>query len=758
MSYLIDIKQLSHQLAQSMMHDVISVEHVLLALLKDENSKVVEALQFIHFDSFSDKKLVELTDSLRQHLMNEHSLTATPEEVRETLGFGRVFRRAEQFAEHYGRGFETGVDVLLGVYYEKESYAANALERYGISLEDIQQYLAKTQATKPAKNQSDPSIGIDLQTLMNPGTASQNDDVNDFVENLNEKYRQGRLPPLIGREEEIQATIRVLTQSRKSNPLLVGDAGVGKTTIAAGLAQLIVENKVPMQLRGKQVYSLSLASIMSGTEYRGAFEKRMQAVMDFFQGNSSAILFIDEIHMIVGAGSTSGSQMDMANILKPALASGELSCIGATTYKEFRKHLEKDEALTRRFQKIDVPEPTAEEATEILKGLKKRIEQHHHLNISDEVIKTTVMLAQQYIKERKLPDIAIDVLDEAAALRNMVLTGTGERKLVLSDVEKVIASKAKVSLDKISQASQSENTMQGLAKQLKTNIYGQDHAIDSLVSAIQLAHAGLRDANKPVGSFLFAGPTGVGKTELVKELANELQMNLIRVDMSEYAESHTISKLIGAPPGYVGHDESAGILTEGVNKDPQSIVLLDEIEKAHPQIYNILLQVMDYGTLTDSHGRKIDFKHTIVILTTNAGASALQKRSIGFSDQDNSSDSKIELARVFTPEFRNRLDEIIQFSPLPQAVSADIVKKLVAQLQATLKEKGVTIELDDSAILWLVENGYDAAMGARPMARLVTNHLKKPLAKELLYGQLKEGGKVIVHAASDGLGFDFAGH
>lgn len=753
-SYLDTLKKKSLELAKRLRHSKATIEHLLLVLVDSDESDVVRALTYNPYHEYDRDQLLRC---LKTSLQTCPPLTN--DNLVETLGFQRVLTRTERMVEHKSRRNVNGADVLLAIFHEQESAATQCLRKCQATRTDIENYLAQPRfkennETQPAE---DALKSFDIQTLLSPQkTATASEGIDTFLENLNMKYRQGKSSPVIGRQKEIQETMMILSQSRKSNPLLIGEPGVGKTTIAIGLAQLIEEQKVPISLRNATIYALNLTALMAGTQFRGEFEKRMNDILSFLKQTPHAILFIDEIHMIIGAGSTKGSDMDMANILKPALASGEISCIGATTYKEFRQIFEKDEALKRRFAEVHVPEPSPQEALAIIHGMKPRLEKHHRVVFNDKALEIAVTMSQKYIKDRRLPDIALDVLDEAGALVNMENPHLGDKMVDANHVYQVIASKAHIPVEQIAQTQESAG-LAHLSEHLKAVIYGQDHAIDTLVSAVTMASAGLRDETKPIGSFLFAGPTGVGKTELCKQLASQLGMKLLRFDMSEYTDQSAYTKLIGTAPGYVGYDQG-GVLTDAVQKEPHSIVLMDEIEKAHPQIYNLLLQVLDYGTLTDGQARKVDFRHTIIVLTTNAGAAVLQKRSIGFGSFDNAPDkqeSQQEMARVFSPEFRNRFDEIIQFNALPKSVAGNIVDKLVAELQHTLVEKKVKIILTDSARQWFIDHGYDAQMGARPMGRLVTNELKKPLAKELLYGQLKEGGQVQVDANQGELTFMF---
>jgi ATP-dependent Clp protease ATP-binding subunit ClpA len=751
--YIDALKEQAQLLAKRFKHRFITLEHLLWIMLESNDADVIKAVAYSGYSEFDrDVMLYQL-----KKILSKLETKSNNHETSETLGFQRVLENSQQQQKEDKTQETNGANVLLAMFYEQESPGTKLLKSQHVTRKDIEDYLARPRfQPSPASEKVQKAMkSLNIETLLNPQEQQQQQATNlgEFLEDLNEKYRRGKLSQVIGRDKEIAATVRVLSQSRKSNPLLVGEPGVGKTTIAEGLAQLIEEQKVPQVLRNATIYALRMSALIAGTQYRGEFEKRINKVVTFLKSDPHAILFIDEIHMIIGAGSSNGSNMDVANILKPALASGEISCIGATTYKEFRQIFEKDEALKRRFQEVDVPEPSVEQTIEILKGLKPRLEKYHHLTIDETALEMAVRLGKKYIKDRKMPDIALDVLDEACASINMHEEHLGGKVVTITDVQTVVAAKAGLPIEQLVKTDNNKHLEQ-LSDHLKGKIFGQEHAVDTLVSAITMAHAGLREVEKPIGSFLLAGPTGVGKTEICKQLAIELNMKLLRLDMSEYTDSHSSTKLIGTAPGYVGYDQG-GQLTEAVNKEPHSIVLFDEIEKAHPQIYNLLLQVLDYGVLTDGQSRKVDFRHTIIVMTTNAGAQVLQQRNIGFGQQDNTTDSAIELGRVFSPEFRNRFDEIVQFNSLPKSVAGNIADKLVGELQKTLSDKNVTIELSEPARAWLVDKGYSRELGARPMARVVTNQLKKPLAKELLYGHLKKGGRVLVDVNDDKLNFTF---
>lgn len=660
-------------------------------------------------------------------------------ETQPTLSVQRILQRAIFRAQSERRIEINGVDILEAIFGEKVSKSVDFLKEAGITLQDVRDYKKSGMAVAAVKGPMAAEASYGMSGRFEPQFA----ETGVYLTNLNAKVKAGRIEPIIGRDNEVLQTIQVLSRRQKNNPLLIGEPGVGKTAVVEGLAQQIVKGKVPSQLANSTIYALDLTALLAGTQYRGEFEKRVQSVLDEIRQNPGAILFIDEIHMIIGAGAVSGSTMDLSNLLKPILTSGEFRCIGATTYKEYRHVFEKDQAMARRFQTVDVSEPTPEEAFQILQGLKSRFEKHHGVKYSDEALQSAVELSIRYIHDRFLPDKAIDIVDEAGA--NYTLLPPHEKRGVIDNkaIEKVVAKMARI--PEISVSRSAQLVLKDLDKDLKKVIYGQDLAINVLTDAIKLASSGLREEDKPIGSFLFVGPTGVGKTEVARQLSKILSVELLRYDMSEYKEAHTISRLIGAPPGYVGHDKG-GLLTDEVNKHPHCVLLLDEIEKAHPDIYNLLLQIMDYGMLTDSSGRKTDFRHTIIIMTTNVGADVLSRPAIGFTTEEHLSDSAVEIARVFSPEFRNRLDAIVQFQPLDVTTIASVVNKLIQDLAFQLKQKEVILEVDENARLWLAEHGYDRQMGARPMKRLIQEKLKKPLADELLFGHLVHGGRVIVKA------------
>jgi ATP-dependent Clp protease ATP-binding subunit ClpA len=667
------------------------------------------------------------------------------------VGFQRVIQRAVIHVQSSGREEVTGANVLVAIFAERESHAAFFLQEQEMTRYDAVNYISHGIGKRPGASQTRTPRGAeDSESESKPtsrgeqeesGNKKQQDALKAYCVNLNEKAKNGKIDPLIGRHSEVSRTIQVLCRRSKNNPLYVGDPGVGKTAIAEGLAKRIVEGKVPEALADATIFSLDMGTLLAGTRYRGDFEERLKQVVKELEEYPGAVLFIDEIHTVIGAGATSGGAMDASNLLKPALSSGAIRCIGSTTYKEYRQFFEKDRALVRRFQKIDVNEPSIEDAIEIMKGLKPYFEEYHHLRYSNDAIKSAVELSARYISDRKLPDKAIDVIDETGAAQ-MLLPPSKRRKLITEkEIEVTIATMARIPPKTVSK--DDEMVLANLEQELRSVVYGQDTAIEALSTAIKLARAGLREPNKPIGCYVFSGPTGVGKTEVAKQLASSLGVELLRFDMSEYMERHTVSRLLGAPPGYVGFDQG-GLLTDGVDQHPHSVVLLDEIEKAHPDIFNILLQVMDHGALTDHNGKKIDFRNVILIMTTNAGASEMAKAAIGFGSSKRTGEDEEALNRLFTPEFRNRLDATIPFAPLPTTVIHKVVQKFIMQLEAQLSERNVTFDLHEDAIAWLSEKGYDDKMGARPLARVIQENIKKPLANEILFGKLKKGGVVTV--------------
>ena len=733
--------------AKEKRHEFMTVEHLLLSLL--DNPAAGNVLQACEAN----------VDSLRRDL-EEFIDETTPiipatefdRETQPTLGFQRVLQRAVFHVQSAGKVEVNGANVLAAIFSEQESQSVYFLRRENITRLDVINYISHG-VSKYQKNDMRDSMGSSMDD--ESSTDGNESPLESYCLNLNKRARLGKIDPLIGRHEEIQRTVQVLCRRRKNNPLLVGEAGVGKTAIAEGLAKLIVDGEVPEAISNCVVYSLDLGSLLAGTKYRGDFEKRLKAVLKQLSEQDAGILFIDEIHTIIGAGAASGGVMDASNLIKPLLANGELKCIGSTTYQEYRGIFEKDRALARRFQKIDICEPSIDETFEILKGLKGRLEEHHGVKFSIPSLRAAAELSAKYINDRFLPDKAIDVVDEAGAYQNL-LTANKRRKIIsVSEIESVVAKIARIPVKKVS--ARDKDTMRNLERDLKLLVDGQDEAITALSSAIKLARSGLREPEKPVGCFLFAGPTGVGKTEVTRQLANVLGIELLRFDMSEYMEKHTVSRLIGAPPGYVGYDQG-GLLTEAVTKHPHSVVLLDEIEKAHPDVYNLLLQIMDHGTLTDTNGRKADFRHVIMVMTSNAGASEISRNSIGFSHQDNTNDGLDVIKRQFSPEFRNRLDAIINFKSLDEQTIGLVVDKFIMELEEQLSHKGVSLTVEQSARDWLIEHGYDKLMGARPMARLIQDHIKKPLADELLFGKLANGGHVTLAIKDGKLHFDNQDH
>jgi len=722
-------------------HEFMTVEHLLLALL--DNSISREILLACGVDISALK--TELTTFLQETVP-----LLPPNDERDTqptLGFQRVLQRAVFHVQSSGKQEVSAANVLVAIFSEQESQAVFFLKKQDITRLDVVNYLSHGINRLSIDEEMDEEIemGDEEQEV-----AAQNP-LTEYASNLNELAEAGKIDPLIGRAEEVERTIQVLCRRRKNNPLFVGEAGVGKTALAEGLAKRIIEGDVPDIIKGAVIYSLDLGALLAGTKYRGDFEKRFKAVMNQMAKEEHAILFIDEIHTIIGAGAASGGAMDASNLIKPVLSNGNLKCIGSTTYQEYRGIFEKDRALARRFQKIDVPEPTVEECVQILQGLKSRFENHHGVKYTQPALKGAAELAERYINDRHLPDKAIDVIDEAGAFQQLQPDSKRKKTIGIKEIEAIVAKIARIPPKTVS--NDDMDTLKNLERNLKLVIFGQDPAIDSLATAIKLSRAGLGNEDKPVGSFLFAGPTGVGKTEVTRQLARIMGIELIRFDMSEYMERHTVSRLIGAPPGYVGYDQG-GLLTEEINKHPHSVLLLDEIEKAHPEVFNLLLQVMDHGTLTDNNGRKADFRNVTIIMTTNAGAEMLSRSSMGFASQDHSSDGMESIKKAFSPEFRNRLDGIIQFRQLGQDMIAQVVDKFVFEFEHQLEEKGVSLKIDDEVRTWLAIKGYDPVMGARPLARVIQEQLKKPLAEDLLFGKLAKGGHVTVTVENDELVFE----
>ncbi len=724
-------------------HEFMTVEHLLLALL--DNLAAASVLRACGADlPHLKRELLAFLDETTPVISNEDGRETQP-----TLGFQRVLQRAVFHVQSSGREEVTGANVLVAIFGEPDSQAVYLLNGQNITRLDVVNYLSHG-ISKVAGDEESEDFGRSEDEEGGSDSAAKSP-LESFAVNLNQRAKQGKIDPLIGRHEEVERTVQILCRRRKNNPLFVGEAGVGKTALAEGLAKRIVDGEVPEVLAQSTVYSLDMGALLAGTKYRGDFEKRLKAVLAQMLKHPGNVLFIDEIHTIIGAGAASGGVMDASNLLKPALASGELKCIGSTTYQEYRGIFEKDRALARRFQKIDVPEPTVNETIQILHGLKSRFEEHHQVKYTRQAIKAAAELSARYITDRHLPDKAIDVIDEAGAQQRMAPPSKRKKTIGVRDVEGIVAKIARIPPKHI--GSTDRERLKTLERDLKMVVFGQDPAINSLATAIKLARSGLGHDEKPIGSFLFAGPTGVGKTEVTRQLAKVMGIDLIRFDMSEYMERHAASRLIGAPPGYVGFDQG-GLLTDAVNKTPHAVLLLDEIEKAHPDVFNLLLQVMDHGTLTDNNGREADFRNVIIVMTTNAGAEQISRTSIGFTQQDNARDGMEAIKRTFTPEFRNRLDAVIEFKALDRKTMGHVVDKFIIELEAQLHDKHVTLEITMAAREWLGERGYDPAMGARPMARLIKDSIKKPLAEELLFGRLASGGFVRIGVNGGELSFD----
>ena len=714
-------------------HELMSVEHLLLALIDNEAAAEVLRACGAEIEKLR-KELVEFLDATTPLIPKDE----TERETQPTLGFQRVLQRAVFHVQSSGRKEVTGASVLVAIFSEQESHAVYILKQQDISRIDVVNFISHGTSRNEESEESDAMSEADEGAS---GEEKKPSALEQYSTNLNEQARKGLIDPLVGRREEVERVIQILSRRRKNNPLLVGESGVGKTAIAEGLAKMIVDQKVPEVIADSTVYSLDLGALLAGTKYRGDFEKRLKSLLGELTKSNNQILFIDEIHTIIGAGAASGGVMDASNLLKPLLASGQIRCMGSTTYQEYRGIFDKDRALSRRFQKIDVVEPSVEDTYQILKGLKSRFEEHHHLKYSDKALRVAAELAERYINDRFMPDKAIDVIDEVGAYQQLQPATKRKKQISVSDVEKMVAKIARIPPNSVSTSDKA--ALKDLESNLKMVIFGQDEAISSLSSAIKLSRAGLKEGEKPIGSFLFSGPTGVGKTEVCRQLAKILGIELIRFDMSEYMERHTVSRLIGAPPGYVGYDQG-GLLTEEVTKHPHCVLLLDEVEKAHPEVFNLLLQVMDHGTLTDNNGRAADFRNVIIVMTTNAGAYEMGRSSIGFTEQDHSTDGMEVLKKMFTPEFRNRLDSIIQFDPLSPEVITTVVDKFLVEVQVQLDDKKVVLDISDEARAWLAENGYDQAMGARPMQRLIQSKIKKELAEDILFGKLSNGGVVQV--------------
>ncbi|MDG4648288.1 ATP-dependent Clp protease ATP-binding subunit ClpA [Roseibacterium sp. SDUM158017] len=729
--------------ANARRHELATLEHLLLALIDEPDSQKVMKACGVDLETLRSTLVNFIEDDLSTLVTDVEGSEAVP-----TAAFQRVIQRAAIHVQSSGRTEVTGANVLVAIFAERESNAAYFLQEQDMTRYDAVNFIAHGVAKDPSYGESRPVTGASEEEdepraqAADPGEPDQKESaLAKYCVDLNAKSVKGEVDPLIGRDHEVERCIQVLCRRRKNNPLLVGDPGVGKTAIAEGLAKKIVEGATPEVLQGATIFSLDMGALLAGTRYRGDFEERLKAVVKELEEHPDAILFIDEIHTVIGAGATSGGAMDASNLLKPALQGGKLRCMGSTTYKEYRQHFEKDRALSRRFQKIDVNEPSTDDAVKILKGLKPYFETHHSVKYTAEAIKTAVELSARYINDRKLPDKAIDVIDEAGAAQHLMAESKRRKTIGAKEIEAVIAKIARIPPKNVSK--DDAEVLKDLEKTLKRVVFGQDGAIEALSASIKLARAGLREPEKPIGNYLFAGPTGVGKTEVAKQLASSLGVELLRFDMSEYMEKHAVSRLIGAPPGYVGFDQG-GLLTDGVDQHPHCVLLLDEIEKAHPDVFNILLQVMDHGTLTDHNGRKVDFRNVILIMTSNAGAAEQAKSAIGFGRERREGEDTAAIERTFTPEFRNRLDAVISFAPLGRDTILSVVEKFVLQLEAQLMDRNVTIELTKPAAEWLAERGYDDKMGARPLGRVIQEHIKKPLAEELLFGKLAKGGTVKV--------------
>ncbi|MBX3707286.1 MAG: ATP-dependent Clp protease ATP-binding subunit ClpA [Pseudomonadales bacterium] len=727
--------------AKAKRHEFMTVEHLLLALL--DNAVALDVLRKVGAD------VEKLRGDLGAFIESTTPLIPAGDSGRETqptLGFQRVLQRAVFHVQSSGRKEVTGANVLVAIFSEQESQAVFFLKQQNIARIDVVNYIAHG-ISKVGGEGEGASSGQEQDEEAAQGEGAAQSALESFATNLNEQAKSGRIDPLVGRDLELERVIQVLCRRRKNNPLLVGESGVGKTAIAEGLAKRIVDGEVPEVMAKSTIYSLDLGALLAGTKYRGDFEKRFKMVLGELKKKPGSILFIDEVHTIIGAGAASGGVMDASNLLKPMLTSGEIRCMGSTTYQEYRGIFDKDRALSRRFQKIDVVEPDVEDTYKILKGLKSRFEDHYGLRYTDRALRSAAELASRYITDRFMPDKAIDVIDEAGAAQQLLAPSKRKKTITPQDVEQVVAKIARIPSAQVT--SSDKEALRDLDRKLKMVVFGQDEAIDALASAIKLSRAGLKSGEKPIGSFLFAGPTGVGKTEVSRQLANIMGVELLRYDMSEYMERHTVSRLIGAPPGYIGFDQG-GLLTEAVSKHPHCVVLLDEIEKAHPEVFNLLLQVMDHGTLTDNNGRKADFRNVVLIMTTNAGAQEMSRTSIGFVEQDHAPDGMEAIKRLFTPEFRNRLDATIQFQPLGMEVIKTVVDKFLTELQAQLDARKVQLEVDEAAREWLAREGYDVKMGARPMQRLIQEKIKRSLAEDVLFGPLSKNGGTVYVTVEDG--------
>ena len=733
-------------LANERRHEYATLEHLLLALAEDQDA--VAVLRACGVDL--DKLRAELIEYLDNELTN--LITSRPDDAKPTAGFSRVLQRAAVHVQSSGREEVTGANVLVALFSERESHAVYFLQEQEMTRFDAVNYISHGIAKAAGRSETKRVTGADddahAEKVVKKGTEA----LEAYCVNLNKKAASGKIDPLIGRHAEVDRTIQILCRRSKNNPLYVGDPGVGKTAIAEGLARRIVQGEVPEVLRGSTIFALDMGALLAGTRYRGDFEERLKSVLGELEALDGSILFIDEIHTVIGAGATSGGAMDASNLLKPALASGTLRCIGSTTYKEYRNYFEKDRALVRRFQKIDVNEPSLEDAIKILEGLKPYYEQYHRVRYTREAVRAAVELSAKYIGDRKLPDKAIDIIDEVGAAQMLLAESKRKKTIQVKDVEAIVAKIARIPPKSVSQ--DDKEVLKNLQRDLKTMVFGQDQAIEALVSAIKLARAGLREPEKPIGNYLFSGPTGVGKTEVARQLSRTLGIELTRFDMSEYMERHTVSRLIGAPPGYVGFDQG-GLLTDAIDQHPHCVLLLDEIEKAHPDLFNILLQVMDHGKLTDHNGKTVDFRNVILIMTTNAGAADMAKQAIGFGSGVRKGDDEEAINKMFSPEFRNRLDAIIPFSNLSPETVSRVVDKFIMELEAQLQDRGVSIELSDEAREWLAKKGFDPLYGARPLGRTIQEHVKKPLAEELLFGRLARGGTVKITLKDDQLQFHY---
>ncbi len=718
----------------------MTVEHLLLALLDNPSAaKVLRAC---------GANLNALHNDLRNFIRENAPILPEGDErdTQPTLGFQRVLQRAVFHVQSSGKKEVSGANVLVAIFGERESHAVFFLSQQEIKRLDVVNYISHGISKVPQEDASEESEAAAEEEGRTE--ESGNNPLEAYTVDLNEQARKGKIDPLIGRQHEVQRTIQILCRRRKNNPLYVGEAGVGKTAIAEGLAKLIVDEEVPEVLKESTIYALDLGALLAGTKYRGDFEKRLKGVMSALKKKSGSVLFIDEIHTIIGAGAASGGVMDASNIIKPALASGDLKCIGSTTFQEYRGIFEKDRALARRFQKIDVSEPSVDETVKILEGLKSRFELHHQIRYTHQALRAAAELTDRYLTDRHLPDKAIDIIDEAGASQHLVAPSKRKKTVNVSDIENIVAKIARIPPKSVSTSD--KDVLRNLNRDLKMTVFGQDKAIDTLTTAIRMSRSGLGNPQKPIGSFLFAGPTGVGKTEVTRQLAKIMGIELIRFDMSEYMERHTVSRLIGAPPGYVGYDQG-GLLTDAINKQPHAVLLLDEIEKAHPDVFNLLLQVMDHGSLTDANGRHTDFRNVILVMTTNAGAERISRSSIGFTPQDHTQDATEVIQKTFSPEFRNRLDALVDFDPLSPDTITHVVDKFLVELETQLDARKVTMEVDDDARAWLAKHGHDKVMGARPMGRLIQDKIKKPLAEQLLFGQLEHGGHIRVTVENDEL-------